>query len=328
MIRRRETLALMSAACVFWPIDARAQQKPLPLIAFVSSRGESDSKYVLDAFHEGLGEHGFVKDRNVAIEYRWANGRYDKLPELIAQLLARRPAVLVAVGGEPAALAAKAATSTIPIVFTSGGDPVKSGLVASLARPGGNATGISLLTTTVDAKRLSILHEVAPAAGVLGVLINPSFQQAADQTEALEATARSLGRRLVIARTASATEMDAAFATLRSNKVAGLISLADPFLDTQRDRIIAFAAQNRLPAIYHFKEYARAGGLMSYGISLPDGYRWVGRYAGQILKGKAPADLAIMQSVKFEQVINLKTARALGIEIPVLVLAQADEVIE
>lgn len=326
-MRRRELLALLGGM-VAAPRAARAQDKTMPLIGFVSSRGEADSNYVLTAFHEGLAEHGFVKDRNVVIEYRWADGRYEKLPELIAQLVALRPAVLVAVGGEPAALAAKAATSTIPIVFTSGGDPVKNGLVASLARPGGNATGISLLTVTVDAKRLSILHEVTAKSGTLGALINPSYQQAADQTEALETIARSLGRRLVIARAATAADLEAAFGSLLSNKVAGLLSVADPFLDTQRDRIIAFAAQNRLPAVYHFKEYARAGGLMSYGISLPDGYRWVGRYTGQILKGKAPADLAIMQSVKFEQVINLKTARALGIEIPVLVLAEADEVIE
>jgi putative tryptophan/tyrosine transport system substrate-binding protein len=326
-MKRREFIALLSGTLASTH-TVRAQDRPMPLIGFVSSRGPGDSSYVLTAFYEGLAEYGFVKDSNVAVEYLWADGNYKKLPDLFTKLISRRPAVLVAGGGEPAALAAKAASTTIPIVFTSGGDPVKSGLVASLAHPGGNATGISLLTVALDAKRLSVLSEVAPKSGTLGVLVNPSFQQAPEQMEAIEGIARSLQRRLFIARAATTADLDDAFAAFRSNGIAGLLSLADPFLDTQRDRIIAFAEQNRLPAVYHFKEYAQAGGLMSYGISLPDVYKWVGRYVGRILKGAAPSDLAVMQSVKFEHVINLRTARAIGIEIPALVLAQADEVIE
>ena len=325
---RRNFITMLSSTTLAWPHAVRAQQQAIPLIGFVSSRGSSDSAYALTAFHQGLAETGFIEGKNVAIEYRWAQGQCDRLPEFVADLVGRRPAVLVAVGGEPSALAAKAATSTIPIVFSVGGDPVKIGLVASISRPGGNATGVTMLTSPVEAKRFGLLHELAPSAGAIGVLINPAYQEAATQTQELQSAARTLGRQIIIAPARSDTELDAAFTTLVRERAAALLSTADPFLDTRRDRIVAFAAQHRLPAIYHFREYAVAGGLMSYGISITDGYRWVGKYAGQILKGTKPADLAIMQSVKFEHVINLKTAKVLGLTIPPMVLAQADEVIE
>jgi putative tryptophan/tyrosine transport system substrate-binding protein len=264
----------------------------------------------------------------VAIEFRWAQGQYDRLPALAVDLVGRRVAVLVAVGGEPSALAVKAATSTIPTVFTTGGDPVKIGLVASYNRPGGNATGVSLLTTVAESKRLGLLHELAPNAAVAGVLINPNYQEADAQARELQDAARAIGLRIHILYAKNEGELESAFAMFVQERIDALLLSADPFFDTKRDRIVAFAAQHRLPAIYQFREYALAGGLISYGISLPDGYRWVGNYAGQILNGAKPADLPIVQSIKFELIINLKTAKALGLDVPDKLLALADEVIE
>jgi putative ABC transport system substrate-binding protein len=262
------------------------------------------------------------------IEYRWAEGEYSRLPELATDLVQRGVAVLAATGGEPSALAAKAATSTIPIVFTIGGDPVKVGLVGSLNRPGGNATGVSLLTSLAETKRLGLLNEAVPAAGVFGVLINPNYQGAQDQSREVQEAGRAIGRPIQIVNAGNDQELEEAFATFARGRVAALLVTADPFLTIRRDRIMALAAQLKLPAIYAYREYADAGGLMSYGISLKEGYHQAGVYTGQVLKGAKPADLPVLQSTKFEFVINLKTAKTLGIKFSENVLSLADEVIE
>jgi putative ABC transport system substrate-binding protein len=324
---------LLGGAAV-WPMAARAQQQPMPVIGFLSSRSPDEAKHLVAAFHAGLQIGGYVEGQNLAIQYRWAEGQYDRLPALAADLVQRRVAVLVTTGGEPSALAGKAATSSIPIVFTVGGDPVKIGLVASLNRPGGNATGVSLLSRATDAstapeaKRLGLLHELTPSAAVVGVLINPNNQGAIGQAHEVQEAARVIDRRIRIANAGSDRELEPAFATLLQKRAAALLVCADPFFDTRRDRNVALAAQHRLPAIYQFRDYAVAGGLMSYGINIANGYRQVGIYTGQVLKGAKPADLPIYQSIKFELVINLKTAKALDIKISDNMLSLADEVIE
>jgi ABC-type uncharacterized transport system substrate-binding protein len=325
-MRRREFITLVVGAVAQWSRAARAQV--LPVIGFVSSRSSADSSYVVSAFRKGLTESGYTEGQNVKIEFRWAEGKYDRLPALVKDLIAQGINVLVAVGGEPSAFAAKAATSTVPIVFTVGGDPVKAGLVASLNRPGGNATGISLLTTAPESKRLGLLHEIVPKAALIGVLINPKYADAENQTREVQDAANSIGQRIQILKAGTDGELQSAFAAFIEQRIEALLVCADPFFDTRRDQIIAFAAQSRIPAIYQFREYALAGGLMSYGISLTEGYRQVGIYAGQILKGAKPAELPIQQSIKFDFVINLKTAKALGLTIPFGLLNAADEVIE
>lgn len=310
-----------------WPHAVRAQQ-PVPVIGYLSSRSPAETAALVAAFRKGLGEAGFTEGQNVAIWYRWAEGQYDRLPEMADDLVRRGVAVLVTTGGEPSALAAKAATSTIPIVFTVGGDPVKIGLVQSLNRPGGNATGVSVLTTAPESKRLGLLHELVPGTKAVGVLINPYYQEAEAQARELRDSASTLGQPIRVAYARNDGELDQAFEMLVREGADALLVGADPFFDTRRDRIIAFAAERRMPAVYQFREYVQAGGLMSYGVSLPEGYHQVGLYAGQILKGAKPADLPIVQSIKFEFVINLKTANSLGLEIPAMLLARADEVIE
>ena len=326
-MKRREFIALLSGAAA-WPLAVRAQQPPMPVIGFLSSRSPDESKHLVAAFRTGLQTGGYVEGQNVAIEYRWADGRYDRLPELAADLVRRHVAVLVTTGGEPSALAAKAATSTIPIVFTAGGDPVRVGLVASLNRPGGNATGVSLLTTPPEAKRLGLLNELVPSAAAFGVLINPNNPEAEAQSRDVQQAGREIGRQIQIANAVNDRELETAFGTLVQQRAAALLVCADPFFDTRRDRIVALAAQFKLPAIYQFRDYAVAGGLMSYGISIADGYRQVGIYTGQVLKGAKPADLPIYQSIKFELVINLKTAKVLGVKISDNLLSIADEVFE
>ena len=326
-MRRREFLAVIGGGLATWPYAARAQQ-PMPVIGYLSSRSLGDSAALVAAFRKGLGEAGFIEGQNVAIEYRWAEGQYDRLPAQAADLARQGVAVLVTTGGEPSALAAKAATSTIPIVFTAGGDPVKIGLVQSLNRPGGNATGVSVLTTAPESKRLGLLHELVPGAKAVAVLIDPYYREAGAQERELREAAGTLGQPIQIAYAKNDAELEHAFQTLVRQGADALLVGADPFFDTRRDRIIAFAAERRMPAVYQFREYAQAGGLMSYGVSLPEGYHQVGLYAGQILKGAKPADLPIVQSIKFEFVINLKTAKSLGLEIPAMLLARADEVIE
>jgi putative tryptophan/tyrosine transport system substrate-binding protein len=293
------------------------------------SKSPDESKHLVAAFRSGLQTGGgYVEGQNVTIEYRWAEGQYSRLPELAADLVRRGVAVLVTTGGEPSALAAKAATSTIPIVFTVGGDPVKFGLVASLARPGGNATGVSLLTEASEGKRLGLLKELAPNAAVFGVLIDPNYPGHEAHKRDVQEAARAIGRQIQFANAGDDRELEAAFATLVEQGATALLVTADPFFDTKRARIVALAAQFKLPTIYQFRDYVLAGGLMSYGISITDGYRQVGIYAGQILKGAKPADLPVYQSIKFELVINLKTAKALGVPISDNLLSIADDVIE
>jgi putative ABC transport system substrate-binding protein len=326
-MRRREFMTLLGGAAAAWPLAARAQQAAMPVIGFMSSRSPADSVTVVAAFHRGLGEGGLIEGKNVVIEFRWASGEYGRLPALAAELVSRQVAVLVAAGGDPSARAAKAATSTIPIVFGSG-DPIKTGLVASLNRPGGNATGVHILSNDLEPKRLGLVHELFPGAALFGALLNPKFPPAAQQALELAEAARTIGRPVVLLNASTDAELDAAFATLARQRVAAMLVAADPFFDTRRDQIIAFAAQQKLPAIYHFRECAVAGGLMSYGVSLSEAYRGVGIYAARILNGEKPANLPVMQSVKFELVINLKTAKTLGFEFPPTFSARADEVIE
>ena len=326
-MKRRVLFASMAGAALSAG-GTRAQQKAMPVIGYLSSRGAGDSIVPVTAFRKALNAAGYVENQNLSIEYRWAEGKYERLPEMAADLVRRQVNVIVTAGGEPSALAAKGATSTIPIVFAIGGDPVKAGLVSSFSRPGGNITGISLLTTAPEAKRLGLLHDFVPKASIVGVLINPSYQEAGAQAHELEEGARALGLQLRILHANTQTELEAAFKGFARERIDALLVTAAPFLDTMRDRIVSFAAQNRLPAIYQFREYAVAGGLMSYGISLSEGYRWIGDYTGRLLKGAKPSDLPIVQSIKFELILNQKTAATLGIDVSPQLLARADEVIE
>ena len=326
-MKRREFISLLGGAAS-WPVAASAQQPAMPLIGFLSSRSPDDSAHLVAAFRQGLAEGGFVEGQNVAIEFRWARGQYDLLPAMAVDLVSRHVNVLTTAGGEPAALAAKRATSTIPIVFGAGGDPVAVGLVESWNRPGGNATGISFLTTVMEPKRLGLLRDLVPGVPLVGVLLNPSFPPAERQLHDIERAARTVDQRIVVAKAGTDAELDAAFATLVQAGVGALLVSADPYFDTRREQIVAFAQQSRLPAIYQFREYAVAGGLLSYGISITDAYRQYGVYTAAILKGAKPADLPILQPTKFQLVINLRTARALGVKISDNLLSLADEVIE
>jgi putative ABC transport system substrate-binding protein len=280
------------------------------------------------AFRRGLAENGYVEGRNVTLEYRWALGQYERLPAMAAELVRLPVTIIASTGGEPAVLAARAATSSLPIVFAMGGDPVKAGLAASYNRPGGNATGISILTESLEPKRLGLVHELIPRAAAISVLLNPRFPPAEGQLRDVQGAAVALGIRIHVLRADTDREIEAAFETVAQQRVAALAVLASPFFDTRRSKLVALAARHAVPAIYHFREYAVAGGLMSYGIDIADAYRQVGVYTGQILKGARPADLPVLQPTKFELVINLKTANALGVEIPPTLLARADEVIE
>jgi putative ABC transport system substrate-binding protein len=299
----------------------------MPVIGFLGVRSPDDT-VTLAAFRRGLNEGGFVEGQNVMVEYRWAIGQYDRLPAQAAELVQKPVSVLVSAGGEPAALAAKAATSTIPIVFTIGDDPVKLGLVASYNRPGGNLTGINIFTTTLEAKRLGLLHELVPQAATIGVLLNANFPAAERQLRDVQEAARAIGLQIHALRANIDREIEVAFATVASQRIAALAVAASPFFTTRRDKVVALAARHAVPTMYTAREYAVDGGLMSYGIDVPDVYRQIGLYAARILKGEKPADLPVMQPTKFELVINLKTAKALGLQIPDKLLALADEVIE
>jgi len=327
-MRRRDFIKVIAgSAAAALPLAAHAQQPVMPVIGFLSARSPDDTGPVLQAFLKGLGEAGFFDGQNVIIEYRWARGEYGRLPAFAAELVQRRVNVLVATGGEASAKAAKQATSTIPIVFVTA-DPVRAGLVESLNRPGGNATGSYVPTPDMEQKRLSLLHELTPGVPLMGALLNPNSPDAARQLPAIEQAAQTTGRRLFVAKASDDDELKAAFALLLQQGIGALLVAADPYFDTRRDRIIAFAAQNRLPAVYHFREYAVAGGLVSYAPSITDAYRQAGNYTGRILKGEKPADLPVLQPTKFDFVINLKTARALGLTVPFGLLNAADEVIE
>jgi ABC-type uncharacterized transport system substrate-binding protein len=325
-VRRREVLLLLGATAVAPAV--RAQQPTTPIIGFMSGRSPDDSAHLLAAFHNGLREAGFVEGKNVTVEYRWALGQYDRLPAMAADLVKRPVTVIAAVGGDVSAVSAKQATSTIPIVFGMGGDPTKAGLVDSLGRPGGNATGYTLLTSELEPKRLGLLRDLLPDAGVIAVLINPNFPPAAGQLAALEKAAQVTSQRLSIFRVSNDGELNAGLAAVLQQRASALLVAADPYLDTRRQQLITFAAQNKLPAIYQFREFAVDGGLMSYGPSITDSYRQGGNYVGQILKGAKPSDLPVLQPTKFELVINLKTAKALGLAIPPGLISFADEVIE
>jgi putative tryptophan/tyrosine transport system substrate-binding protein len=327
-MRRREFIMLLGGAAMVWPLASRAQQAAMPVIGFMSARSPGDSAHLVEAFRQGLKDGGFVEGQNVTVEYRWAHGDYSRLPALARELVDRGVAVLLGIGGDASALAAKAATSTIPVVFGMGSDPVQAGMVASLNRPGGNVTGVNLLANDLEPKRLGLLNELVPGTVMTGALLNPKFPPATQQAKELREAAQAIGRPLIIFYASNDAELDAAFAALTERRAGALLSGADPFFDTRRDRIIRFAAQRQLPTIYHFREYALAGGLMSYGVSVTDAYRHFGAYAARIVHGAKPADLPVMQSVKFELVINLRTAKALGLELPAKLLALADEVIE
>jgi putative tryptophan/tyrosine transport system substrate-binding protein len=325
---RREFITLLGGTVIASPLTARAQQPAIPVVGFLGTASANPFAHFIAGFRQGLKETGYVEGHNLAIEFRWAEGQYDRVPALAADLVRRQVAVIVTVGGETSAFAAEAATTTIPIVFNVSGDPVKVGLVASLSRPGGNATGVNTFTTELVAKRLGLLRDLIPTASLVAVLVNPNFALAAANAREAEEAARTIGRPIHILRAGNAGDIDAAFATMVQMRARALLVAADPFFNSRRDQIVALAARHAIPAVYEWREFAEAGGLMSYGTSLVDAYRQQGIYAGRILKGEKPADLPVMQLTKFELVINLKTARALGVKISDNLLSIADEVIE
>jgi putative tryptophan/tyrosine transport system substrate-binding protein len=325
-MRRREFISLLGGAAA-WPLAARAQQPALPVIGFLDSSSADDYAPFLAAFRVGLNEAGFVEGRNISIEYRWADGRYDRLPALAAELVSVPVTVLVATG-ITAAVAVKAATTTIPIVFNTGGDPVTFGLVASLNRPGANVTGVASLGKVLVAKRFDLLRELVPKADAIAFLVNPNNAVAELDTSDARAAAAALGQKLIVLKAGSEGDIDPAFTAIAEQRAGGLLQQLDPFLQSRRDQLVALAARYRLPAIYERRDFAAAGGLMSYGTSLSDALRLVGNYAGRLLKGEKPTNLPVQQPVKFELVVNLKTAKALRLEVPPTVLASADEVIE
>jgi putative ABC transport system substrate-binding protein len=324
-MRRREFITLFGAAAT-WPIAARAQQPALPVIGFLNAASAQEYAPYLTAFRQGLGEVGYVEGRNVTIEYRWADGNYDRLPALAADLVRQRVAVIAANG--IAAAAAKAATTAIPIVFQMAGDPVALGWVNSMNRPGGNLTGVTTLADEMLPKRLELLHELLPGAGTIGALVNPTNDNAVTVSNSLAAAARTLGLELVILHASAERDLDAAFATLAQRHAGGLLISTDPFFISRIDLLGRLASRHAVPVIFQNREFAAAGGLMSYGRNATDNYRVVGLYSGRILKGEKPADLPIQQETKVELFINLKTAKALGLNVPLALLGRADEVFE
>jgi putative ABC transport system substrate-binding protein len=326
-MKRREFITLLGGAAAAWPLAARAQQRPPAVIGLLSSSALADRARYLPAFRQGVRETGYVEGQNVAIEYRWAQDQYDRLPDLAADLV-RSQVTVIAAHDTASAMVAKAATTTIPIVFVSGGDPVKLGFVPSLNRPGGNVTGVTFVTAELGAKQLGLLHELQPGAVRVGVLVDPNFPVTASFISDVQAAASSIRKQIEVLEAPTGRHIDTAFASLAQKPIDALLVGPSPLLNNRRVQLVTLAAYHRVPAIYSWREAAEAGGLMSYGTSLSDAYRQAGVYTGRILKGEKPADLPVMQSIKFEFVINLNTAKAFNLSFPPGLLAIADEVIE
>jgi len=326
-VRRRDFITVIAGSAITWPLAARAQKPAMPVIGYLSTGSTESDAFRLNALRRGLNETG-IEDQNVAIEYRGAQGQYDRLPGLAAELVRRQVSVICA-PFTPAAFAAKAATTTIPVIFSTGLDPVTSGLVVSLNRPGSNITGITLLNVEVMAKRLELLRELAPTAAVIALLVNPTSDLTEPETQDARDAARTLGLKLRVLNATKESEIDISFATLvREQQTSTLVISSDSFFTNRRDRLVALAARHEVPVIYAYREFASAGGLMSYGTNVTDSHRQLGVYSGRILKGERPADMPVQQVTKLELVVNLKTAKALGLKIPTSILVRADEVIE
>jgi putative ABC transport system substrate-binding protein len=326
-LRRREFITLVSAAAVAWPLKVRAQKPTLPVIGFLHSGSEASAPYLV-GFEQGLKETGFENGRNVTVRYRFAEGHYDRLPAMVADFVYQKVTVLAAVGGVQTALAAKPASAIVPVVFANGSDPVEFGLVKSLNRPDGNITGVSFFSAQLEAKRLGLLSEIVPSARAFGALINPTNDNAANQLKDIAQGARAVNRAITILKASNESEIETTFASFAEQRINALLVASDPYFNSQRKKIVALAARYNLPAIYEWREFAEAGGLASYGTNLIDNYRLAGVYVGRILKGEKPAELPIVQTTKFEFVINLKTAKSLGLTVPPGPLSAVDAVIE
>jgi putative tryptophan/tyrosine transport system substrate-binding protein len=326
-MRRREFIGVLGGAAA-WPLLAQAQQPAIPVIGFLNSQSADTFARYVAAFRQGLKETGYVEGQNVAIDYRWAEGRYDRLPALAAELVGRHPAVIAATGGSPAAAAAKAATSTIPIVFEVGLDPVAAGLVTSLSRPSGNVTGVAHKMNTLGPKQLEMLRELVPTATLIGVLVNPRMPSTGAYSSDIQEAAEAIRQRLLILNATNESEIDSAFATLTELRPGALVVQSEPFFNSRRDQIVTLAARNAVPAIYPARDFVVVGGLMSYAAGIIDVFRQTGIYVGKILGGEKPGDLPVMQEVKVELALNLKTAKTLGLTFPLSLLGRADEVIE
>jgi len=327
-MKRRELIIFTGAAALNWPFATRAQQSATPVVGFLHAGSADTSARQVSAFQQGLKDGGYVEGQNVAIEYRWADGRSDRLAAFAADLVRRQVAVIAAFGGNNPTLAAQAATRSIPIVFNTGADPVKSGLVSSLNRPGGNVTGVSNSLEELGPKTLGLLHELVPKAAIIGVLVNPTNPEAEHEVTTMQEAARTLGLQLHVVRTSTANEIENAFRILTERGAGALIVIADPFFGTRSAQLVELAARHRIPTAYYRREFAEVGGLMSYGTNANESYRQIGNYVARILEGAKPADLPVIQVVKFEFVINLKAAKALGLDVPPGLSARADDVIE
>jgi putative tryptophan/tyrosine transport system substrate-binding protein len=330
-MQRREFLKILGGTAVapatLWPLVTRAQQ-PVTVIGFLSSRSPTESASVVAAFRQGLQERGYIDGQNAKIEFRWAEGQYDQLPMLASELVARQVALIAATGDAVSALAAKGATATIPIVFVIGGDPVRFNLVASINRPGGNITGVSLISSGLGAKRLGLLHDLVPNAAVIGLLINPDNPNAGPEQKDVQEAAHTIGQQIYVVKAKNDLDFEPAFAALVQQRTGGLIVATDPFLLSKREQLVALAARHAIPTMYQFREFATAGGLVSYGTNITGAYHQAGEYAGRVLKGEKAADLPVFQQTKLELIINNKTAKSLGLTVPPALLVFADEVIE